>query len=90
MRMTDAHSLRIGRHRQIGHEDRLFVICLLTYVWRHRVSGTTAPACTTGWRLVSLRLLGVRARQVVSRQLLWNKPKKSYFIAKYVKIPNFQ
>jgi len=32
MRMTDACSLRMGRHRQIGHEDSIFLVfCLLTY-----------------------------------------------------------
>jgi len=67
MRMTDACSLRIGRQRQIGHEDSIFVIlCLLTY----DVIQSAAPPhqCAVHCRChrltarVSLRLHGVHAR----------------------------
>jgi len=36
-----ACSLRIGRHRQIGHKDSIFLIFLLIYLRRHSISGTS-------------------------------------------------
>jgi len=41
-----ACSLRFGRHRQIGHEDNIFLIFPA-----YDVTQSVAPACTAGWRL---------------------------------------